>query len=119
LVLDFIVSANFEASVAYVERWITRALCDRYELSGTVRDAQGRPVAFAVVEASFLDERLATRSNTDGTFVLEASEVVCDRTPPRNVQLVVVADAFRPKTTTVPYETSTVEIKLDSRDFRP
>jgi hypothetical protein len=119
LVLNLIISANFEASVAYVERWITRALCDQYELSGIVRDAQGRPVPFAVVEASFLDERLTTRSNVDGSFVLEASEAVCGRTPPRNVQLVVMADSFRPKTTTVPYETSTVDVRLDARDFRP
>jgi len=119
LVLDFVVSANFEASVAYVERWITRALCDKYELSGTVRDTQGRPVPYAVVEASFLDERLTTRSNTDGSFVLAANEVVCDRTPPRNVQLVVMADEFRPKTTTVPYESGSVEVRLDARDFRP
>ena len=119
LVLDFVVSANFEASVSYVENWITRRLCDQYELSGTVRDTQGRPVPFAIVEASFLDERLTTRSNTDGSFMLEAKEPACGRTPPRNVRLVVMADDFRPKTTTVPYESSSIEIRLDARDFRP
>jgi hypothetical protein len=87
-----------------VERWIVRATCDQYELAGTVRDAQGRPVPFAVVEASYLDERLTTRSNTDGSFELAADEAVCDRRPPRNIQLVVIADDFRPKRTDVPFE---------------
>jgi hypothetical protein len=117
--VSFIVSANFDAGVGVVERWIVRATCDQYELEGIVRDAQGRPVPFAVVEASYFDERLTTRSNTDGTFVLAAAEAVCDRRPPRSVQLVVVAEDFRPKRTIVPFEESSVEITLDARDFRP
>ena len=96
-----------------------RATCDQYELAGTVRDAQGRPVPFAVVEASYLDERLTTRSNTDGSFELAADEAVCDRRAPRNVQLVVIADDFRPKTTDVPFEAGSVDVTLDARDFRP
>ena len=48
--LSFVISANFEAGVGIVERWIVRATCDQYELAGTVRDPQGRPVPFAVVE---------------------------------------------------------------------
>ena len=87
--------------------------------TGTVRDAQGRPVPFAVVEASYLDERLTTRSNTDGSFVLAADEAVCDRRPPRNVQLLVMADEFRPKRAAVPFEAGSVEVTLDARDFRP
>ena len=79
-----------------------RATCDQYELDGTVRDTRGRPVPYAVVEVSFLDERLTTRSNIDGSFVLAADEAVCDRRPPRSVQLLVMADDFRPKTTAVP-----------------
>jgi len=119
LVLNFIVSANFDAGVGFVERWIIRATCDRYELAGKVRDAQGRPVAFAVVEVSYLDERLTTRSNSDGSFMLAAEEAVCDRRLPRNVQLLVLADDFRPKSAVVPFEAGTVEVTLDSRDFRP
>jgi hypothetical protein len=107
LILNFIVSANFEASVGMVERWIIRATCDQYELSGKVRDSRGRPVAFAVVEVSYLDERLATE------------ESVCDRRLPRNVQLLVLADDFRPKTSLVEFEAGTVEVTLEPRDLRP
>ena len=117
--LSFVINANFDASVGIVERWIVRATCDQYELAGTVRDPQGRPVPFAVVEASYLDERLTTRSNIDGSFTLAADEAVCDRRPPRNVQLVVIADEFRPKRTDVPFEAGSIDVTLDSRDFRP
>lgn len=119
LAFSFIVSANFEAGVGVVERWIVKATCEQYELTGTVRDTRGDPVAYAVVEASYSDERLATRSNTDGTFMLAAAEAVCDRRPPANVQVVVVAEEFRPKRQTVPFEAGTVEVTLDPREFRP
>jgi hypothetical protein len=119
MAMNFIVTANFDAGVGVVERWILGAMCDRYELTGTVRGTGGQPVPYAVVEVSYLDERLATRSNHDGTFVLEASEEVCDRRPPARVQLLVMADEFRPKTQAVPFEAGTVEITLDARDFRP
>ena len=117
--LSWIVSANFDASVAVVERWIVRAICDQYQLEGTVRDAQGRPVPYAVVEASYQDERLTTRSNTDGSFVLAADEAVCNRRAPSSVQLLVMADEFRPKRAAVPFEAGSVEVTLDARDFRP
>jgi hypothetical protein len=119
LLLSAIVDANFEAGVGFVERWIVRATCEKYELAGTVRDPQGRPVPFAVVEASYLDERLTTRSTTDGSFRLAADEAVCGRAPPRDVRLVVIADEFRPKSATVPFEAGSVEVRLDARDFRP
>jgi hypothetical protein len=117
--LNAIVNANFDASVGFVERWIVRATCDRYELAGTVRDIRGRPVPYAVVEVSFLGERLTTRSNTDGSFRLEAAESVCDRRLPRSVQLLVIADDFRPKTSSVAYDAGSVDVTLESRDFRP
>jgi hypothetical protein len=117
--LSLIVSANFEAGVGVVERWIVRATCNHYQLSGRVRDAQGRPVPYAVVEASYHDERLTTRSNTDGSFVLAADEAICDRRPPRNVQLLVMADGFRPKRASLPFETQSIELTLDARDFLP
>ncbi|RPI64014.1 MAG: carboxypeptidase regulatory-like domain-containing protein [Lysobacterales bacterium] len=117
--LSLIVNANFEVGVGVVERWIVRATCDQYRLAGTVRDARGRPVPYAVIEASYHDERLTTRSNIDGSFVLAADEAICDRRPPRNVQLLVMADEFRPKRTAVPFEAGSVEVTLDARDFRP
>ena len=117
--LSALVNANFDASVGFIERWIVRATCDEYELAGTVSDGEGRPVPFAVVEASFLDERLTTRSNTDGSFVIAANEPVCNRTPPRNVQLIVMADDFRPKTTAVPFEAGSIDVTLDARELRP
>ena len=117
--LNFIVSANFEAGVSLVERWIVKATCDQYELTGKVRDSRGQPVPYAVVEASYLDERLTTRSNVDGTFMLAAAEAVCDRRPPASVQVLVMADDFRPKRQAVPFETGEVELTLDAREFRP
>ena len=119
VVLNFIVSANFEAGVGLVERWIVKATCDQYELTGRVRDSRGEPVPFAVVEASYLDERLTTRSNVDGTFMLAAAEAVCDRRPPASVQVLVMADSFRPKRQAIPFEAGEVELTLDAREFRP
>jgi hypothetical protein len=119
LVMNFLVSANFEAGVNVVERWIVRAMCDRYQLAGTVRGTDGRPVPFAVVEVSYRDERLTTRSNTDGTFRLAAAEAECNRRPPARVELLVIADDFRPRRQSVPFEAGSVEVKLDARDFRP
>ena len=117
--LNFIVSANFEAGVGLVERWIVKATCDQYELTGRVRDSRGQPVPYAVVEASYLDERLTTRSNVDGTFMLAAAEAVCDRRPPASVQVLVMADDFRPKRQAIPFEAGEVELTLDAREFRP
>jgi hypothetical protein len=117
--VSFIVSANFEAGVDIVERWIVRATCNQYELTGTVRDARGEPVPFAVVEASYLDERLTTRSNTDGRFMLAAASAVCDRRPPASVQVLVMADDFRPKRQSIPFEAGEIDLTLDSREFRP
>ena len=119
LVLSFLVSVNFNASVGFFERWIVKYTCDQYALTGTVRDTQGRPVPSAVVAVAYLDERLSTRSNLDGSFQLMADEAVCDRRLPRNVQLLVIADDFRPKNTTVAYDEGSVEVMLDARDFRP
>jgi hypothetical protein len=119
VVLNVIVSANFEAGTTFIERWIVRATCSHYELKGTVRATSGRPVAFAVVEASYLDERLTTRSGVDGEFTLRAAEAVCDRRPPRNVTLLVMADEYRPKSQSVPFDSETFDVTLDARDLRP
>jgi len=117
LVLSFLVTVNRDASVGFFERWIVKYTCDQYELDGTIRDTQGRPIPYAVIEVSFLEERLTTRSNLDGSFMLMADEAVCNRRLPRTVQLVVVADDFRPKSTTVPYDEGSIEVTLDARDF--
>ena len=117
LILSFLVTANRDASVGFFERWIVKYTCDQYELKGTIRDTQGRPVPYALIEVSFLEERLSTRSTVDGSFTLMADEAVCDRRLPRNVQLLVMADDFRPKNTTVPYDEGSVEVTLDARDF--
>jgi hypothetical protein len=119
LLMNLIVSANLEAGVGVVERFIVRATCDQYELEGTVRATDGQPVAYAVVEVAYLEERLTTRSNTDGTFMLAAAEAVCNRRPPARVDLLVMADDFRPKRQAVPFDSGSVEVTLDSRDFRP
>ena len=117
--LNLIVSANLDAGTGVIERWIIRATCDEYELSGTVRDTSGQPVSYAVIEASFYDQRLTTRSRADGTFALKANEAVCDRAPPGSVSVLVLADNYRPKRQSVPFTTGTLDVALDARDFRP
>jgi hypothetical protein len=118
-VLNVLISANYDASTGMIERWILRATCDRYALEGTVRDAGGRPVPFAIVEVSYPGATLTTRSNSDGTFVLEAGEAVCDRRPPTHVTVLVMAENYRPKRQTVPYDLGSLDVALDARDFRP
>jgi hypothetical protein len=115
--INLLVSSNLDASTGFVERWLLRAMCTHFELDGTVRDRRGRPVAFAVVEVSYLDERLTTRSNTDGTFTVKAAEPVCERRPPANVALLVMADEFRPKTHSVPFTADKHDVTLDAREF--
>jgi hypothetical protein len=115
--INLLVSSNLDASTGFVERWLLRAMCTHFELNGTVRDARGRPVPFAVVEVSYLEERLTTRSNTDGTFTVKAAEPVCERRPPANVALLVMADAYRPKTHRVPFTADTLEVTLLAREL--
>ena len=118
-VLNVLISANYDNGTGFIERWIIRATCNRYELMGVVRETSGRPVPFAIVEATYLDTSLTTRSNSDGTFLLAAAEAVCDRQPPQMVAVLVMAEDFRPKRQTVPFEQGTLEVLLDPRDFRP
>jgi hypothetical protein len=44
---------------------------------------------------------------------------MCDRRPPANVQVLVMADDYRPKRQAVPFERGEVDFTLDARDFRP
>jgi len=118
-VLNLLITANYDVGTGFIEDWIRRATCDQYVLEGTVRDTSGRPVAFAVIEVSYLDQRLTTRSAGDGTFTIAADEELCDRRPPANVTVLVMADNFRPKRQAAPFEQVSVEVTLDARDFRP
>jgi hypothetical protein len=118
-VLSVLITANYDVGRGMIERWIVRATCSQYELEGTVRDTGGTPVAFATIEVSYAAERLTTRSNGDGTFILEAEEAICDRRPPANVGVLVMAEGFRPKRQSLPFDTGSVDVKLDARDFRP
>lgn len=119
VVLNFLVSANFEAVTGYFERWIIRATCEQYEVQGTVRSAAGVPVPYAVIEVAYLDERLSTRSTTDGSYVIRAAAPECDRVAPASVSMLVVAEGYRPKRQTVPFATVTLDVALDAQDFRP
>jgi hypothetical protein len=116
VLLNLLVSANFDASTSFIERWIVRATCDNYALSGTIRDSAGTPVAFAVIEASYLDERLTTRSGGDGRFRLIADDALCEGRP-RTVAVLVVADDYRPKRQVVRFEETTLDFILDRRDL--
>lgn len=119
LLLNVIVSASHDAGVGYIERWIIRATCSQYELHGSVRDATGKPVPYAAIEVTYLERQLSTRSGTDGAFTLKAAEAECDRAPPANVSLLVLADEFRPKRQTLAFDVTSVEIRLDPSEFRP
>jgi hypothetical protein len=119
VLLSAIVSAGHDAGTGFIERWIIRATCDQYELRGTVRDAAGKPVPYAVVEVTYLDEQLSTRSGADGAFALKAAEPVCDQAPPQNVALLVLADEYRPKRQTLGFEVGLVDVRLEPREFRP
>lgn len=119
VVLSVIVSANYEAATGYFERWIIRATCEQYEVQGTVRSAAGVPVPYAVIEVAYRDERLSTRTNTDGSYVIRAAAPDCDRVAPANVSVLVVAEGYRPKRQTVPFSAVALDVALDSQDFRP
>jgi hypothetical protein len=117
--LNVLISANYNAGTSFIEDWIVRATCDEYELSGTVRDAAGRPVPFAIIEAAYFGATLTTRSNSDGTFHLQAAEAVCDQRAPERISVLIMADDFRPKRHSVPFEQGVLDVSLDARDFRP
>jgi hypothetical protein len=119
VLLNVLVSASHDAGTGLIERWIIRATCAQYELHGSVREAAGKPVPYAVVEVTYLDQQLSTRSGVDGSFVLKAAEPVCDQAPPANVTLLVLADEFRPKRQSLAFEAESVDVRLEPREFRP
>ena len=119
LLLNVLVNASYDTGTGFIERWIIRATCAQYELHGTVRDPTGKPVPYAVVEVTYSDEGLSTRSGADGSFVLKAAEPVCDQTPPANVTLLVLADEYRPKRQSLGFEVTLVDVGLEPREFRP
>jgi hypothetical protein len=119
LLLNVLVNASHDTGTGLIERWIIRITCAEYELRGRVRDAAGKPVPYAVVEVTYLDEHLSTRSGTDGSFALKAAEALCDQAPPANVTLLVLADEYRPKRQTLGFEVASVDVRLEPREFRP
>jgi hypothetical protein len=119
VLLNVIVSASRDTGTGLIERWIIRATCAQYELHGTVREATGKPVPYAVVEITYLDVQLSTRSGTDGSFALKAADPVCDQVPPANVTLLVLADQYRPKRQSLGFEVALVDVRLEPREFRP
>ena len=119
LLLNVLVNASYDAGTGFIERWIIRATCTQYELHGTVRDPTGKPVPYAVVEVTYLEDQLSTRSGTDGSFALKAAEPVCDRGPPAIVTLLVLAEEYRPKRQSLGFEVASVEVLLEPREFRP
>jgi hypothetical protein len=119
LLLNVLVNASHDTGVGFIERWIIRATCAQYELRGAVRDATGKPVPYAVVEVTYSDEQLSTRSGVDGAFVLKAAAPVCDQVPPASVTLLVLAEEYRPKRQTLAFEVALVDVRLEPREFRP
>jgi hypothetical protein len=114
--LNLAVTLTDDARVGAIERWIVRATCDRYALAGSVRDARGMPIAFATIEAVFLDQRLTTRSGEDGRFQLAGRRKNCEEQPDV-VSVYVTADAFHSKRRVLPFDESRLDIVLDRADF--
>jgi hypothetical protein len=115
-VLNFAVTATDDARIGAIERWIVRATCDRYVLSGSVHDARGMPIAFATIEAVFLDQRLTTRSSEDGRFQLSGRRENCEEQADV-VSVYVTADAFHSKRRVLRFDEANLDIVLDRADF--
>jgi len=114
--LNLAISVTEDARTGAIERWIRRATCDRYALTGTVRDARGAPIAFATIEAVYLDQRLTTRSRNDGRFELAGRRKDCEDRPDV-VSVYVSADEFRGKRRVLPFNEGTLDVVLDPLDF--
>jgi hypothetical protein len=114
--LNVAITVTQDESVGFIERWISRATCDHYELAGSVRDAQGAPIPFAVIEAVYLDQRLTTRSRGDGRFVLVGDHKTCEEQP-EVVSVFVSADDFRSKRRVLEYGEATLDVVLDRAGF--
>jgi hypothetical protein len=115
-VLNVAITVTDDARTGAIERWLVRATCDRYSLSGSVRDPQGMPIPFATVEAVFLDQRLTTRSREDGRFQLSGRRKNCEEQPDV-VSVYVTADDFHAKRRVLPFNEDTLDIVLDRVDF--
>ena len=115
-VLNVAITVTDDARTGAIERWLVRATCDRYALSGSVRDTQGMPIPFATVEAVFLDQRLTTRSGEDGRFQLSGRRKNCDEQPDV-VSVYVTADDFHAKRRVLPFDENTLDVVLDRVDF--
>jgi hypothetical protein len=114
--LNVAITVTDDARTGAIERWIVRATCDRYALSGSVIDPQGMPIAFATIEAVFLDQRLTTRSREDGRFQLAGRRKNCGEQPDV-VSVYVTADKFHAKRRVLPFGENTLDIVLDRADF--
>jgi hypothetical protein len=114
--LNIAITVTDDARTGAIERWLVRATCDRYALSGSVRDTQGMPIAFATIEAVFLDQRFTTRSREDGRFQLAGRRKNCEEQPDV-VSVYVTADEFHAKRRVLPFDESTLDIVLDRVDF--
>jgi hypothetical protein len=116
LALNVAITVTNDARTGAIERWIAHATCDRYALSGSVKDAQGMPIAFATIEAVFLDQRFTTRSREDGRFQLAGRRKNCEEQPDV-VSVYVTADDFRAKRRVLQFDEDSLDIVLDRVDF--
>ena len=114
--LNIAVTVTDDARIGAIERWIVRATCDRYALSGSVRDVHGMPIAFATIEAVFLDQRLTTRSREDGRFQLAGRRKDCEEQADV-VSVYVTADDFHSKRRVLRFDEVNLDIVLDRVDF--
>lgn len=117
-VLNLGVSASRDASTGVFEGWIERALCADYDLRGSVRTKEGAPIAFAVVEAAYLERRLRAISDTEGRYRLVADNSACTRETP-SVLITVGAANYLQHQQDVRFELETLDVALERSGSQP
>lgn len=110
-VLGLAIGPHFDVGRDLIERWIVRATCSKYELSGFVHDDERAPVQYAFIDVAYLDQHMTTRSGPDGRFKVSSKERICDRQSDV-VQLYVSANTYRPTRRVLRFDEKTVDVTL-------
>ncbi len=114
--LSLAIGPHFELGTDLIERWIVRATCADYELSGVVHDQEHAPVRFAFVDVAYLDQHMMTRTGLDGRFSLKSKSPFCERQSDV-VKLRVSANTYRSEQRVLKFDDKTVEVTLYKLDL--
>lgn len=114
--LGLAIGPHFDVGRDLIERWIVRATCGQYELSGFVHDEERAPVQYAFVDVVYLDQHMTTRSGPDGRFKIASKEPICDRQSDV-VSLYVSANTYRPLRRVLKFDDKIVDVTLPKVDF--